>query len=79
MILFTLARQLINQLVGIKMLMMTEHLIDQKLSLLGVAQPSPLQILLEPLLWRHRNLDASQRLILILYHLRTRYKFTSEN
>ena len=55
-----LAGQLVDQLIGVKVLMLTEYPLHQKTPLVGVPQPSTLQVLLEPLQGTHRNGDRTQ-------------------
>jgi hypothetical protein len=56
-----LAGQLFDQLVGVKVLMMAEDLVDQKSTLIRIAQITTLQVLLKSLVRRHRDLHIAQR------------------
>jgi len=55
-----LAGQLVDQLIGVKVLMLTEHPLHQKTPLVGVPQPSTLQVFLEPFQGTHRDGDRTQ-------------------
>ena len=46
---FSLARQLVDQRVGIEVVVLAEHVIDQQAALLGVPHPATVQVFLEPL------------------------------
>ncbi len=46
-----------DQLFGVKMLVLAEHLVDQEFPLAGLPQPARLQVLAEPFLRRKRNLQ----------------------
>jgi hypothetical protein len=48
-VLLATAWQTINQLVGIKMVVLLENSLNEKFSLAGLSQPASLQVLLEPL------------------------------
>lgn len=52
-----LARQLVDQLIGIKVLVTTENLLDQVSTLVGAPQSATLQILFESIGWRLRYAD----------------------
>ena len=47
--------QSLDQLFGVEMLVLAEHLVDQEFSLAGLPQPARLQVLAEPFLGRERN------------------------
>jgi hypothetical protein len=60
-IFLTLAWQIFDQSVGVKMLMSGEDLLHQETPLLGLSKPATLQIFFEALLRRQRNINTCQR------------------
>jgi hypothetical protein len=68
MVRFALARQLIDQLIGIEVFMPAEDLLDQETPLIRATQPAALKVLFESICRRLRDADSIKLKSVVIVH-----------